>query len=160
MCMCYQRYESIMSCVSSDDLKQMDFSNYKINRLVLLLYLSNVLLRSIMKKYKHSIAKKYGFFWVTLILFSGSILGQWYFGFVTSQSWQDNLRDTFENWQSEFLQLMWQVAGLTFLWYVGSPQSKEEEERNNEMLQWLVRKVDPQNAEKFLSEIDNKYPKK
>ena len=148
-----------MSCVSSDDLKQMEFSDYKINRLVLLLYLSNVLLRSIMKKYKHSIAKKYGFFWVTLILFSGSILGQWYFGFVTSQSWQDNLRDTFENWQSEFLQLMWQVAGLTFLWYVGSPQSKEEEERNNEMLQWLVRKVDPQNAEKFLSEMDNKYPK-
>lgn len=146
--------------MSSDDLKRMEFSDYKINRLVLLLYLSNVLLRSIMKKYKHSIAKKYGFFWVTLILFSGSILGQWYFGFVTSQSWQDNLRDTFENWQSEFLQLMWQVAGLTFLWYVGSPQSKEEEERNNEMLQWLVRKVDPQNAEKFLSEIDNKYPKK
>lgn len=146
--------------MSSDDLKQMEFSDYKINCLVLLLYLSNVLLRSIMKKYKHSIAKKYGFFWVTLILFSGSILGQWYFGFVTSQSWQDNLRDTFENWQSEFLQLMWQVAGLTFLWYVGSPQSKEEEERNNEMLQWLVRKVDPQNAEKFLSEIDNKYPKK
>lgn len=146
--------------MSNDDLKQMEFSDYKINRLVLLLYLSNVLLRSIMKKYKHSIAKKYGFFWVTLILFSSSILGQWYFGFVTSQSWQDNLRDTFENWQSEFLQLMWQVAGLTFLWYVGSPQSKEEEERNNEMLQWLVRKVDPQNAEKFLSEIDNKYPKK
>ena len=146
--------------MSSDDLQQMEFSDYKINRLVLLLYLSNVLLRSIMKKYKHSIAKKYGFFWVTLILFSGSILGQWYFGFITSQSWQDNLRDTFENWQSEFLQLMWQVAGLTFLWYVGSPQSKEEEERNNEMLQWLVRKVDPQNAEKFLSEIDNKFPKK
>jgi hypothetical protein len=38
---------------------------------------------------------------------------------------------------------MWQVAGLTFLWYVGNPQSKEEEERNNEMLQWLVRKMDP-----------------
>jgi hypothetical protein len=113
-----------------------------------------------MKKYKHSIAKKYGFFWVTLILFSGSIIGQWYFGFVTSQSWQDNLRDTFENWQSEFLQLIWQVAGLTFLWYVGSPQSKEEEERNNEMLQWLVRKMDPKKAEEFLAEIDNKYPKK
>ena len=113
-----------------------------------------------MKKYKHSIAKKYGFFWVTLILFSGSIIGQWYFGFVTSQSWQDNLRDTFENWQSEFLQLMWQVAGLTFLWYVGSPQSKEEEERNNEMLQWLVRKMDPKYADEFLAEIDHKYPKK
>jgi len=70
------------------------------------------------------------------------------------------LRDTFENWQSEFLQLMWQVVGLTFLWYAGSPQSKEEEERNNEMLQWLVRKLDPKDAEKFLSEMGNKYPKK
>ena len=114
----------------------------------------------VVKKYKHSIAKKYGFFWITLILFSGSLIGHWYFGFVTSQSWEDNLRDTFENWQSEFLQLMWQVAGLTFLWYVGSPQSKEEEERNNEMLQWLVRKMDPKGAERFLSEMDNKYPKK
>lgn len=55
---------------------------------------------------------------------------------------------------------MWQVAGLTFLWYVGSPQSKEEEERNNEMLQWLVRKIDPVEAREFLSEMDNKYPKK
>ena len=42
----------------------------------------------------------------------------------------ENLRDTFENWQSEFLQLIWQVAGLTYLWYIGSPQSKEEEERH------------------------------
>ena len=88
------------------------------------------------------------------------MIGHWYFGYVTSQSWQENLRDTFENWQSQFLQLMWQVADLTFLWYVGSPQSKEEEERNNEMLQWLVRKLDPNDAEKFLSEMDNKYPKK
>ena len=32
-------------------------------------------------------------------------------------------RDTMENWQSEFLQLIWQVAGLSFLWYIGSPQS-------------------------------------
>jgi hypothetical protein len=27
-----------------------------------------------------SIAKKYAYLWITLILFSGSILGQWYFG--------------------------------------------------------------------------------
>lgn len=38
-------------------------------------------------------------------------------------------RDTLENWQSEFLQLVWQVAGLTYLLYVGSPQSKEEDDR-------------------------------
>jgi hypothetical protein len=117
-----------------------------------------------MVKYKirsqPSIAKKYGYLWITLILFSGSIFGQWYFGFITDQSWEENLRDTLENWQSEFLQLMWQVGGLTYLWYVGSPQSKEEEERNTEMLQWIIKKVDPEDAEQFLAEMERKYPKK
>lgn len=70
------------------------------------------------------------------------------------------MRDTLENWQSEFLQLMWQVGGLTYLWYVGRPQSKEEEERNTEMLQWIIKKVDPENAEDFLAEMERKYPKK
>jgi hypothetical protein len=109
---------------------------------------------------KRGIAKKYGYLWITLILFTGSILGHWYFGFVTDQSWQENLRDTFENWQSEFLQLIWQVGGLTYLWYVGSPQSKEEEERNSEMLLWIIKKVDPKNADAFLEEMEKKYPKK
>jgi uncharacterized protein DUF6766 len=109
---------------------------------------------------KRGIAKKYGYLWITLILFTGSILGHWYFGFVTGQSWQENLRDTFENWQSEFLQLIWQVGGLTYLWYVGSPQSKEEEERNSEMLQWIIKKVDAKNADAFLEEMEKKYPKK
>ena len=109
---------------------------------------------------KRGIAKKYGYLWITLILFTGSILGHWYFGFVTGQSWQENLRDTFENWQSEFLQLIWQVGGLTYLWYVGSPQSKEEEKRNSEMLQWIIKKVDPTNADAFLEEMEKKYPKK
>jgi hypothetical protein len=109
---------------------------------------------------RHSIAKKYGYLWVTLILFSGSIIGHWYYGFQTGNTWQENIRDTFENWQSEFLQLIWQVAGLTYLWYIGSPQSKEEEERNQEMLQWIVKKLDPQKAEEFLKEMEEKYPKK
>jgi hypothetical protein len=109
---------------------------------------------------KRGIAKKYGYLWITLILFTGSILGHWYFGFVTGQTWQENLRDTFENWQSEFLQLIWQVGGLTYLWYVGSPQSKEEEERNSEMLEWIIKKVDPKNAGTFLNEMEKKYPKK
>jgi hypothetical protein len=55
---------------------------------------------------------------------------------------------------------MWQVAGLTYLWYIGSPQSKEEEERNQEMLQWLMKKTDPQEAQKFMKELEEKYPKK
>jgi hypothetical protein len=31
-------------------------------------------------------------------------------------------------------------------WYAGSPQSKEDEEINTEILQWLARKVDPENG--------------
>jgi hypothetical protein len=72
----------------------------------------------------------------------------------------ENLRDTFENWQSEFLQLIWQVGGLSYLWYIGSPQSKEEEERNQEMLQWIIKRLDPQKSEEFLKEMEEKYPKK
>jgi hypothetical protein len=39
-------------------------------------------------------------------------------------------RDIMENWQSEFLQLMWQVAGLSFLLYVSSPQPKESKRKD------------------------------
>jgi len=58
------------------------------------------------------------------------------------------------------LQLIWQVAGLTYLWYIGSPQSKEEEERNQEMLQWIVKRLEPQKSHEFLKEMEEKYPKK
>ena len=70
------------------------------------------------------------------------------------------LRDTFENWQSEFLQLLWQVVGLTILIYIGSPQSKESEDRTEEMLKEIIRKVDPKGGEATLAEIDQKYPNK
>ena len=39
------------------------------------------------------------------------------------------LRDTFENWQSEFLQLLWQVVGLAYFLYLGSPSSHENDDR-------------------------------
>lgn len=68
------------------------------------------------------------------------------------------LRETFENWQSEFLQLLWQVVGLTVLLYVGSPQSKESEQRTEAMLQEILKNVDPKGAEKKLKEIDRQYP--
>lgn len=50
------------------------------------------------------------------------------------------VRDTMENWQSEFLQLIWQVAGLAFLLYVGSPQSKESDDRKEAKLDYLLKK--------------------
>ncbi|MHB1109895.1 MAG: DUF6766 family protein [Devosia sp.] len=68
------------------------------------------------------------------------------------------LRDTFENWQSEFLQLLWQVVGLTLLLYVGSPQSKESEDRAEAMIEAILRKVDPQGADRTMAKIEKKYP--
>jgi uncharacterized protein DUF6766 len=87
--------------------------------------------------------KKYGYAWLTLAFFLGSLLLHWYFGwkaFVddsmehgqtpqTAAYLAEMLRDTFENWQSEFLQLLWQVAGLAYFLYVGSPASKENDDR-------------------------------
>jgi hypothetical protein len=73
-----------------------------------------------------SILKKYAFLWITLILFSRSFVGHRYYGFTTGNTREENMRETLENWQSEFLQLIWQVVALTYLWYIGSPQSKEK----------------------------------
>jgi hypothetical protein len=118
--------------------------------------------------------KKFGFAWVTIGFLVFSIFGHWLFGWLafvdeqqthnqpveTSAYVVEMLRDTFENWQSEFLQLLWQVVGLTLLLYVGSPQSKESEDRTEEMLKEIIRKVEPKNAEKFLAELEQKYPSK
>ncbi len=48
-----------------------------------------------------------------------------------------------ENGQSEFLQLIWQVAGLSILWYVGSPKSKEGDERKEEKMDMIIKMLDP-----------------
>lgn len=66
-------------------------------------------------------------------------------------------RDTLENWQSEFLQLIWQVAGLALLLYVGSPQSKEGDDRMEAKLDALLRRVAPEAAERLIAEIDGRY---
>jgi F0F1-type ATP synthase membrane subunit a len=89
-----------------------------------------------------------------------NVIGHWYYGFTTGNTWQDNMRETFENWQSEFLQLIWQVVALTYLGYIGSPQSKEKEERNQEMLEWIMKRIDRQKAEEFMRELEQKYQKK
>jgi hypothetical protein len=121
-----------------------------------------------------SIWKKYGFLWVTLGFLVISLVGHWVFGWfayvddqealsapvTTSGYVVEMLRDTFENWQSEFLQLLWQVVGLTILLYVGSPQSKESEDRSEAKLDAILRKVDPDGAQKTLNAISKKYPDK
>jgi hypothetical protein len=119
------------------------------------------------------ILKRYSYVWVTLVLFLGSIAGHWtcaWFAFVNEQRAHGQSanvneylvevgRDTLENWQSEFLQLIWQVAGLSFLLYVGSPQSKESDDRKEEKIDEILKLLDPENAERIIDRLDEKYPR-
>jgi hypothetical protein len=116
---------------------------------------------------------KKGFLWVTGSLFLISISGQWvagWFEFVNEQKEHNQaprfgeysvqmLRGTFENWQSEFLQLIWQVCGLSFLYYVGSPQSREGEERTEAKLDEILLKLDPENGKSIIAGLNKQYPK-
>ena len=65
--------------------------------------------------------------------------------FAWSDFWPDFFASTFENWQSEFLQLVWQAVGLAVLLYWGSSQSKESDERVEAKLDRLLeeRGIDP-----------------
>lgn len=66
------------------------------------------------------------------------------------------LRDTLENWQSEFLQLIWQVAGLAYLFHLGSPQSKEGDDRKEEKLDLILKAV-AKDGEQEIKKLDKKY---
>ncbi len=123
---------------------------------------------------KPTLLNKYGYVWVTLVLFFGSFIGHWSFAwlaFVNEQAvlgqqpdigdyFVEVARDTFENWQSEFLQLIWQVAGLALLLYVGSPQSKEGDDRKEEKLDHILRAAYGEKAQSIISELERKYPRK
>jgi hypothetical protein len=67
------------------------------------------------------------------------------------------MRDTLENWQSEFLQLLWQVGGLAFLLFLGSPQSKEGDDRVEAKIDEILRRVAPAEAERLIGQIDEDY---
>jgi hypothetical protein len=113
----------------------------------------------------------YGYAWLTLGFFGFSILGHWLLGWFAYASEQhlhqapivvaDYLiemgRDTFENWQSEFLQLLWQVGGLAMFLYVGSPQSKEGDDRKEAKLDAILCQLDPDAGEKTIRRLDQEY---
>jgi hypothetical protein len=115
--------------------------------------------------------KPYSYGWITLGLFGFSLVGHWLFGwfaFVEEQAAHgepvvasayiiEMSRDTLENWQSEFLQLLWQVGGLAFFLFLGSPQSKEGSDRLEAKIDAIFRRVDPEDAEARIAEIDEAY---
>jgi hypothetical protein len=114
---------------------------------------------------------RFGFAWITGMFFVISLAGHWLFGWFAyineqrvhgqpiemSEYVVQMSRDTLENWQSEFLQLLWQVAGLAILLHIGSPQSKEGDERKEAKLDAILRRLDPQNADKVIRELDVQF---
>jgi hypothetical protein len=120
---------------------------------------------------QNSLWRAYGYAWITLAFFVFSLVGHWLFGwfaFVQEQAEHgqpvefspylvEMLRDTFENWQSEFLQLLWQVGGLAFFLFLGSPQSKEGSDRLEAKIDVILRKVDPADGEGVIRELDERY---
>jgi hypothetical protein len=115
--------------------------------------------------------RKYAYAWLTLGFFLVSLGLHWFFGwraFVdeAQQHGQapevagylnDMLRDTFENWQSEFLQLLWQVVGLAYFLYVGSPSSKENDDRMEAKVDALMRMVGGDKGDELIRRLDDHY---
>lgn len=114
---------------------------------------------------------RYGFIWFTGTFFAISLIGHWLFGwfaYVDDQRLHgaeisvsgysvEMLRDTFENWQSEFLQLIWQVAGLAFLLHIGSPQSKEGDDRKEAKLDAILSAVDAKEGKNLIAKLDKEF---
>ena len=121
---------------------------------------------------KHGVLGKYSYGWLTLTFFLVSLLLHWYFGW---NAFQDEARDhgqtpqfsafvtqaardTFENWQSEFLQLLWQVVGLAYFLYLGSPSSKENDDRLEAKVDELLRMhAGDEKAQEIIDKIDHDF---
>lgn len=120
---------------------------------------------------KPGFIKKYAYAWITVGFFLVSFGLHWLFGWyafvdearqhgqtpvVTSYLFEMG-RDTFENWQSEFLQLLWQVVGLAYFLYVGSPTSKENDDRMEAKIDKLIELHAGERAKSMIEDIDERY---
>ncbi|WP_294173946.1 DUF6766 family protein [uncultured Sphingomonas sp.] len=115
--------------------------------------------------------RKYAYAWMTLGFFLVSLLLHWFFGWRAfvgdaeqhgqapqiAEFVDQMLRETFENWQSEFLQLLWQVVGLAYFLYVGSPSSKENDDRMEAKVDALMRMIGGDKANGLIRDLDRHY---
>ncbi|AUN31411.1 DUF6766 family protein [Niveispirillum cyanobacteriorum] len=115
--------------------------------------------------------QRYAYGWITLAFFAISMLGHWIFGwfaYADAAIQHGNAptlvpfimqmgRETFENWQSEFLQLLWQVCGLAYFLYAGSPASKENDDRMEAKIDALLRLQAGDRAGSLITALDERY---
>ena len=103
-----------------------------------------------------SVFRKYAYAWLTVAFFLVSLLLHWHFGW---QAFQDQARehhttpqlaqfvteaarDTFENWQSEFLQVFVFIVLTTFLVHRKSHESPDSDYDSEAALRRIEAKVD------------------
>ena len=78
-----------------------------------------------------------------------------------SQFWNEFIRQTTENWQSEFLQLSWQIGGLMILFAVTSAQDRLGDQRKEKILEKLLEiEMDKEEYNRFMKSLSEKYPEK
>ena len=115
--------------------------------------------------------KRYAYAWLTILFFVISLGLHWLFGWyayandAAEHAQRPEIaaylvemgRDTFENWQSEFLQLLWQVVGLAYFLYVGSPSSKENDDRIEAKIDALLRFTGGEEGSRMIDRLDEHY---
>ena len=75
--------------------------------------------------------------------------------------WNEFIRQTTENWQSEFLQLSWQIGGLMILFAVASPQDRLGDQRKEKILEKILEiEMDKKEYDEFMKKLEEKYPEK
>jgi hypothetical protein len=75
--------------------------------------------------------------------------------------WNEFIRQTTENWQSEFLQLSWQIGGLMILFAVASPQDRLGDQRKEKILEKILEiEMNKKEYEQFMKSLEEKYPEK
>lgn len=119
--------------------------------------------------------KKRGYLYVTLMFFAVSWLIHGitaYNQFVEEQNehgqpvvmnvfWNEFIRQTMENWQSEFLQLSWQIGGLMILFAVASPQDRLGDQRKEKILEKILEQgMNKDEYSQFIKNLKENYPDK
>lgn len=80
---------------------------------------------------------------------------------TTNLFWNEFIRQTTENWQSEFLQLSWQIGGLMILFAVASPQDKVGDQRKEKILEKILEKeMEKKEYDQFMRNLKAEYPDK
>lgn len=105
-----------------------------------------------------SIWRRYSYGWITGGLFLFSLAGHFVFGAIAGQRPAEIIAEILANWQSEFLQLLWQVGGMSFLLYVGSSQSRNESDRLEAKIDTIARRVGVAGSE--LTALDHTYERR